>query len=823
MPSRMEFDLDVEGDRFTELNLKIHSLVSSSFGSSEKCPAEVQLKYLATLEEIVSLVAITPYCWRDQVGRSLHQCNILADKLVNLLNEEKLAGEEHYGLGAKSPNRDLSNIEIVSLLPRVDSLMKEGGFAVTSAKIVQNPFTADPATDRDVIKTTKGESVQGTWDWVLQTPELIKWRTSDGTFLWISGGVGSGKTMLAVYLTEQFQLTMASDEILVYYFFDSTLNLRNNAACFVRSLIYQLVQLEKDRKGHRRYPSGTTGFQVLWYIFIGMLQDLRESRILKFDIPGLPIKFVILSRAAPRALEDLMSQYPRIYLDASLQVDALRQYIGASLLALSWAEQLPTDVQNRVKELLQGRSQVSYLWAQLALQSLQRVKASGMVAHLENLPQGLDDLYEWQLSQIETDQREFALQALKWCALSERPMELSQLVEVLPTWADGSLTPEDALRSRLKHCGFLINVSKYSTRFIFLDGGCKAKTIIHGEYETVTMVHRSVYDFLTRVSSPERWYSLHGVAGSHLELATKCLRSMHAASVQDVKPDSRTGFSSFQDYARKCWSYHFERTGEHAIELVKDHPEYFKESPWLNKWFFSLGIAKALLVGVWVLRQLPLVLTILSMFHSITMKILGTTPLHLVAQNGHLSTVKMLLETIPINSLEKKHYTSVFLAGMHGHIEVTELLLQAGADVTSQHPLHRVIWAHDEAMVKMLLGWSPSVSTGTLADATRVPLCVDGERGSMAALLLPAYARQEAKKAVLAKCSFAPAVVLDAAASSTTTLKTMKKLCELAGTDMNRERKEFGLRVARVHGNRAVVRMHIDDYGYSISEANGTQ
>ncbi|KAL9570250.1 hypothetical protein ACKAV7_005758 [Fusarium commune] len=756
MPSRMEFDLDVEGDRFTELNLKIHSLVSSSFGSSEKCPAEVQLKYLATLEEI----------------------------------------------GAKSPNRDLSNIEIVSLLPRVDSLMKEGGFAVTSAKIVQNPFTADPATDRDVIKTTKGESVQGTWDWVLQTPELIKWRTSDGTFLWISGGVGSGKTMLAVYLTEQLQLTMASDEILVYYFFDSTLNLRNNAACFVRSLIYQLVQLEKDRKGHRRYPSGTTGFQVLWYIFIGMLQDLRESRILKFDIPGLPIKFVILSRAAPRALEDLMSQYPRIYLDASLQVDALRQYIGASLLALSWAEQLPTDVQNRVKELLQGRSQVSYLWAQLALQSLQRVKASGMVAHLENLPQGLDDLYEWQLSQIETDQREFALQALKWCALSERPMELSQLVEVLPTWADGSLTPEDALRSRLKHCGFLINVSKYSTRFIFLDGGCKAKTIIHGEYETVTMVHRSVYDFLTRVSSPERWYSLHGVAGSHLELATKCLRSMHAASVQDVKPDSRTGFSSFQDYARKCWSYHFERTGEHAIELVKDHPEYFKESPWLNKWFFSLGIAKALLVGVWIL---------------------GTTPLHLVAQNGHLSTVKMLLETIPINSLEKKHYTSVFLAGMHGHIEVTELLLQAGADVTSQHPLHRVIWAHDEAMVKMLLGWSPSVSTGTLADATRVPLCVDGERGSMAALLLPAYARQEAKKAVLAKCSFAPAVVLDAAASSTTTLKTMKKLCELAGTDMNRERKEFGLRVARVHGNRAVVRMHIDDYGYSISEANGTQ
>jgi hypothetical protein len=70
-------------------------VISSVFGSSEECPAEFQLNHLDTFEEIMGLAGITPYCWRDQVGHGLHQCNIFADKLVQLLNEGTVEDEEY--------------------------------------------------------------------------------------------------------------------------------------------------------------------------------------------------------------------------------------------------------------------------------------------------------------------------------------------------------------------------------------------------------------------------------------------------------------------------------------------------------------------------------------------------------------------------------------------------------------------------------------------------------------------------------------------------------------------------------------------------------
>ncbi|KAF9762254.1 hypothetical protein IL306_003489 [Fusarium sp. DS 682] len=623
----MRNDLDFVGDKFLERSLQIRTLVSTTFGTSDQLPKELKkgLEHLDGLDNLMKLVAYSGYWWRDEVGRNMDQSIAYADQLMGLLNQKDSDDERHKEWQDTATEQkiteitdlflrfeeaigailsDLSKAECVSLQPKPDSIKKYGrGF--TYKQQLQSLFTTDPATDRDEIKATKGTSLQGTWDWVVERNEFKKLRGSANDFLWISGGVGTGKTMLAVYLTEHIQLTQTSDEILLYYFFDANLRLRNNGQCLVRSLIYQLVLLDKYDKRRHRGIWGTSRFQLLWRIFVEILQDIKDSGIVcvldgldecepkslelllrnfSNEVSDLPIKFVVLSREIPGVLESFMSNYPRINLETLSQYDSLKKYIGTTVLDLPWSHQCSVKTRQGIQELVHRHSKGSYLWAALALQSLRSVTASEVRRYVEDLPDELDALYDWHLRRVELDKRQFVREVLSWCAFSEEPIELSQLAEVLPPQTDGSLASKEALRNRLKHYGPLIKVSKHPRKFIFVDGGCMPKTIIHGDYETVTLVHRTFFNFLIPVSQPESWFSLHNAAVNHLQLAIKCLGSLYTSRYQQKnKPGVQDGCNFFGEYASKSWSYHFQRTGEHAVGLVKTHPEYFEESRWTNK------------------------------------------------------------------------------------------------------------------------------------------------------------------------------------------------------------------------------------------------
>ncbi|CRJ80607.1 hypothetical protein BN1723_014364 [Verticillium longisporum] len=92
-------------------------------------------------------------------------------------------------------------------------------------------FVTDPRDDRNALLTRKGRRVEGTCVWVTETDVYRSWLSSTpgSTGLMLQGGPGKGKTMMAIYLTEQLELLAGRGESVLYFFCDNRNPNQNNA------------------------------------------------------------------------------------------------------------------------------------------------------------------------------------------------------------------------------------------------------------------------------------------------------------------------------------------------------------------------------------------------------------------------------------------------------------------------------------------------------------------------------------------------------------------------------------------------------------------
>ena len=93
--------------------------------------------------------------------------------------------------------------EVLSFMP---TLSKAIPLATNSyaevAPVLGALLLTRPEVDRKSLIALKGCRVAGTCEWLMQHPYYQKWLVDANHPLWISGGPGKGKTMLAIYITE---------------------------------------------------------------------------------------------------------------------------------------------------------------------------------------------------------------------------------------------------------------------------------------------------------------------------------------------------------------------------------------------------------------------------------------------------------------------------------------------------------------------------------------------------------------------------------------------------------------------------------------------
>jgi NACHT domain len=144
-------------------------------------------------------------------------------------------------------------------------------------------FLTDPRDDREKLTHLKGSRVDGTCKWIKTNELYNSWLHFPSQLLWLSGGLGKGKTMLSIFLAEELQQYVKESQgaLFVQYSCDDRDKKRNTAVAILRGLIWQLLKLRPELNIHvhpsikdRDKSQLITSFDSLWRIFETMVCDL---------------------------------------------------------------------------------------------------------------------------------------------------------------------------------------------------------------------------------------------------------------------------------------------------------------------------------------------------------------------------------------------------------------------------------------------------------------------------------------------------------------------------------------------------------------------
>ncbi|KAF4451153.1 hypothetical protein F53441_5852 [Fusarium austroafricanum] len=388
-------------------------------------------------------------------------------------------------------------------------------------------FVTDPREDRANLESTKGPITKGTCTWITENPIYRSWLSGSGESrgLVLQGGSGTGKTMLAIYLSEQLeQLAECMSTDTVIYFFCNHGNINaNSATAVLRGLIWQLCRLRPSLIHHglekvvsineRRIALATSSVETLWQIFTAMIRDPTAGTITcvldgldecdESSINILSEKFwellsstninrrnfrILITGSSICEPADLPDTFTKLSLDSDnhkSNARDVRRYIKAHIKRIARDNEWDPELQKKTEESL-IKANGSFLWASLVVSDL-RGKAENLTAsYLDELPVHVKAIYEKILFEIPRDDRKRVRSLLAWVALAYYPLSFEELNVITEDPSPNSGISIETFKAIINHCGALL-VIKNETR----KSGTGYETI-----ETVQISHQSVKKYL---------------------------------------------------------------------------------------------------------------------------------------------------------------------------------------------------------------------------------------------------------------------------------------------------------------------------------------
>lgn len=626
--------------------------------------------------------------------------------------------------------------EILSFIPNISKTIPPA-INTEAAPILKALLLTRPEVDRKSLIVLKGRRADGTCEWLIQHPRYQEWLTDTNTpLLWISGGPGKGKTMLAIYITEVLQPVVdATDNVLLYYFCSNRDKNRNTALTTLRGIIHQWIDLRPHLAQYiKNYFEGTettkytvSSFVSLWSVFLTLLRQTMSSQVVcvldgldeceteslrqLLDAVGnclsnskqsarTQLKFIILSRPQPSILETKLSQYQQIKLDdADTEISYdVERYVFAKVTELASEQDLSNEMVSQVQKALLAGADGTFLWVGFVANELQGRSWRKINEIIHRIPKGLSGVYQRLLKQI--DDKEALVPILQWIVLAARPLTVDELTVAVGIKPSGTLTATEVTKHRLRLCGSLVKM----------------------EGDVVNLVHESAKEFFQSTQAKAKGISMfHMGQETHVNLMRTCLTHVERNYGPPGRIDESSSHDSLLPYASQYWPIHF----HHAVHVINAPSEFsrpffgvdssIRDEWWKFYWeqeknggnapsFTLLHLAAYLGNVAWA--------KILISEHArlvFRKDNYGRTPLSWAVHRGHRDMVKMLLDHgARVNVKDRSRLTALHIAVTGQHKDIVSVLLDRGAHLESktEHgdtPLIRAIQANSREIIQILL------------------------------------------------------------------------------------------------------------------------
>jgi nucleoside phosphorylase len=630
--------------------------------------------------------------------------------------------------------------EVLSFIPTVSKTIPLATKSYAeAAPILDALLLTRPEVDRKSLIALKGRRVDGTCEWLIQHPHYQEWLAdAKHPLLWISGGPGKGKTMLAIYITEVLQPVVdAADNVLLYYFCSNRDKHRNTALTIMRGILHQWIDLhphlaknvKNSFEGTETIKYTVSSFVSLWRVFLTLLQQSTSSQVVCV-LDGLDecekeslrqlldaveyylsksggkarprLKLIILSRPQPAVLESKLGQYQQIQLDASdteISQDVER-YILAKVAELASEQSLSEKMVAQVQQTLLAGADGTFLWVGFVANELQGRSWSKIDEVLRHIPKSLGGVYQRLLQQI--DDKEALVPILQWVVLAARPLTLEELTVAAGIKTAGTLPATQVTKNRLRFGGLLVKV----------------------EGDVVNLVHESAKEFFQSDQSDIKGIDMfHMSHDTHRTLMQTCLAHVERGYANAGMVHEMGDSDPFLSYASQYWPVHF----HHAIHVIDTPSEFSRpffrvDSPIRDAWWkvyweqeknggsppsFTLLHLAAYFGNVpWAKLLISKHTRLISRKDNY-----GRTPLFWAVDQGHRKMVELLLEHgARVNFKDRSMLTALHIAVTGQHRDVVSVLLEHGArlEAKAEHgdtdtPLMRAILANSREMTQELL------------------------------------------------------------------------------------------------------------------------